>query len=60
MSDLSEKITLKDIFEEIRFVGWGHYINDLVAHLIDGVPVHYHKRNHTSRDNLLIHSYFYD
>lgn len=53
----TDKITLRDIFEEIKYVGLKHYFDDLTGVLI-GMDMHYHKKNHTSKDNLLIHSQF--
>ncbi len=53
----TEKITLKDIIEEIRFVGFNHYMDDLTAYIFGERPMDYHKKNHTSSDNHVIHSY---
>ena len=52
-----ERIGLKDIFEEIKYVGLKHYLDDLTGALI-GMDMHYHKKNHTSPDSLFLHSSF--
>ena len=54
------KIGLKEIFQEIRYVGLGHYLEDLTARVIDGRQMHYHKRNHTSKNSLVLHSLLYE
>lgn len=53
----TEKITFKDVVEEIMFVGFSHYMDDLTAYMFSERPMHYHKRNHTSPDSLVLHSY---
>jgi len=54
----TRKGTLKDIIEEIRFVGFNHYMNDLVGYMFGEKPMHYHKRDRTSPESPLLHSYF--
>ena len=55
---IDKKITLKEILEEIKHVGLGHYLDDLTGRIMDRTPMHYHKMNHTSKDNHVLHSYF--
>ena len=55
-NETTEKISIKDIFEEIKYVGLDHYLMDLTGYLIFGQNMHYHKKHRTSPKSIFLHS----
>ena len=57
-SKLEKKIgfisKIKREFEEMRYVGFEHYIGDRIMGY-----THHHKETHTSKNNILMHCDFY-